>query len=319
MNFILRALADQQAGVVMREQARQSGYSDGEIDRLVRRKEWVAIRRGAYVERTRLEQMSAADKHRALVHAVVRSLEVPAVVSHTSAVVLRGLPTWGLDLSEVHVSRADLHSSRKEAGVNHHSGDIRKEDVDQVDGINVMSVPRTVIDTARITPFEPAVCVADAAFHLNPGAQEATLTRLDDMRDWQGSINAGAVTAFANGDSESVGESRSRVAFYLVAIPMPELQAEIRTESGLFVARTDFLWRERRTVGEFDGKQKFSLYLRPGERPEDVLWREKQREDAIRALGYEVIRITWADLQDPEALARRIWAAFRRAGSRWAA
>lgn len=296
----------------MRDQARQAGYSDGEIDRLVRRKEWIAVRRGAYVERSHLEQMTDVEKHRALVHAVVRSLDVPAVVSHTSAAVLHGLPAWGLDLSEVHVSRADLHSGRREAGVNHHGGQIRDDDVALVDGINVMSIPRTVIDTARITDFEPAVCVADAAFHLFPDAQAQTLARLDEMRDWQGSCNAGAVLEFADARAESVGESRGRVAFRTAGLPRPDLQVEIRDASGLFVARSDYLWKEFQTVGEFDGRQKYDRYLRPGENMRDVLWREKQREEAIRALGYEIVRIIWAELSDPEAIARKVWAAFRR-------
>jgi hypothetical protein len=32
----------------------------------------------------------------------------------------------------------------------------------------------------------------------------------------------------------------------------------------------------------------------------NALMREKRREDALRALGYRVVRLTWSDLRRPE-------------------
>lgn len=212
MRTDLAAVAAQQGGVVMRGQAIAAGYSADDIDHLVRRKEWVSLRRGAYMERDVHDAMTDVERHLALVHAVVRSLQQPAVVSHVSAVVLRGdLPTWGLDLSEVHVSRADLHSPRHEAGIHHHAGALPAEDVEKVNGVRVTTLARTVVDTARTTPFEASVVVADAAFRTAPEAQAVARARLDTMRDWPGARNASAVLAFADRRSESVGESRCRV------------------------------------------------------------------------------------------------------------
>jgi len=48
----------------------------------------------------------------------------------------------------------------------------------------------------------------------------------------------------------------------------------------------------------------------------EVLWQEKRREDRLRALGLEVVRIVWADLYRPEALAARVRQAFARAEGR---
>lgn len=121
MNLILKAIASEQAGVITRSQALAAGYNDDEIARRLRSRRWKSVRRGAYVEREN-DAMSGVDLHRALVYAVVMRLDAPAVVSHISAAVMHGLPTWGLDLSEVHVSRADLHSPRREGGVHHHAG-----------------------------------------------------------------------------------------------------------------------------------------------------------------------------------------------------
>ena len=46
-----------------------------------------------------------------------------------------------------------------------------------------------------------------------------------------------------------------------------------------------------------------------------ALRREKVREDRLRKLGYEVV-LTWADLDDPSLVARRLEAAFARARTR---
>ena len=121
---------------------------------------------------------------------------------------------------------------------------------------------------------------------------------------WQGVPDARRVVAFADARSESIGESRSRVAIALAGLPPPQLQWPVRL--GGSTAYTDFAWPERRTVGEFDGKVKYGRLLRPGQSPGDVVYAEKLREDAIRAQGLEVVRWTWADLGDFADTAARI-------------
>jgi hypothetical protein len=134
--------------------------------------------------------------------------------------------------------------------------------------------------------------------------------------DWPGSRSAGRVTVFADGLAESVGESRGRVKIAAAGLPAPELQVEMCDDFGLVVARVDFLFRAMRTIGEFDGRIKYRL-AGAGSDLEEVLWREKRREDALRALGYEVVRFTWADLEGaPQQLRRRFLAAFARATGR---
>ena len=113
-----------------------------------------------------------SQRHVAVVYAVVRRLDLPAAVSHQSAVARYDLPTWGLDLSLVHVTRGDLHSPRLEGGVHHHAGQLPQEDVRVVDGIVVTAPARTAIDTARVTSFEPSVVVADAILNAVAAASQ---------------------------------------------------------------------------------------------------------------------------------------------------
>jgi hypothetical protein len=74
-------------------------------------------------------------------------------------------------------------------------------------------------------------------------------------------------------------------------------------------------------VVEFDGFVKYGrTVVRPGEpAPGDVVFTEKVREDRLRTLGYEVVRIIWSDLADLPAVRRRIEAAIQRARGRRAA
>lgn len=314
MNEIFDSIAARQGGVVMRAQALTAGYSAAEIDRR-RQRQWVSIRRGAYADRAGWEAMSPVQRHIALAHAVVQSLEVPAVVSHQSAVVMRDLPAWDLDLSVVHVTRGDLHSPRLEAGVHHHAGKLLDEDLDMVGGVMLTAPARTAIDVARETPFEPSVVVADAMLHRGLVDKATMLDRLDRMRDWPGTCNAGRVVEFADGLSESVGESRTRVLFDAVGFPRPVLQKTITLASGE-LTRSDFYFEEDNTLGEFDGRTKYGRLLKPGEDPGDVVWREKKREDRLRDLGYEVCRLIWAELRNRSLVAERFRAAFTRAGRR---
>lgn len=316
MNIHLRSIAAMQGGVFMRRQAIAAGFAADEIDYRVRRGEWVSLRRGAYVEREIHDAMTDEERHLALIHAVVRSLDKPAVVSHVSAALLRGYPTWGSDLSEVHVTRGDLHSPRREAGVYHHVGELLAGEVVVVDGVKVTSVERSVIDTARFTSFEAGVVTADAAFRADPAAHARALARLDTMRDWKGARHAGAVLAFADSRSESVGESRCRVLFHDVGLPPPDLQREFYGPDGRLIGRSDFYFEEERTIGEFDGKGKYLRSLGPDDDPGEIVWKEKKREDALRALGNEVGRVIWIDLDYPKAVAARFRRAFARARQR---
>ncbi len=80
----------------------------------------------------------------------------------------------------------------------------------------------------------------------------------------------------------------------------------ISDESGCFVGRVDFLVAGR-VVVEFDGAVKYA-----GAEGRDGLIAEKRREDRLRALGYEVVRLTWDDLAHPERVLGAIRAALLR-------
>jgi very-short-patch-repair endonuclease len=95
------------------------------------------------------------------------------------------------------------------------------------------------------------------------------------------------------------------LVFAGLGLPAPELQAEIRDVGGRLVGWVDFLFREQRLIVEFEGRVKYD-----GADGRDALFREKRREDALRALGYQVVRLIWRDLHDPALVGRLITHAF---------
>ena len=73
------------------------------------------------------------------------------------------------------------------------------------------------------------------------------------------------------------------------------------------MARVDFLVTGTNVVVEFDGRMKYDSGD-PG-----ILWAEKKREDALRRLGYVVVRLTWADLERPGAALAKVRSAIAAA------
>lgn len=304
-------------GSVLRREALEAGLRAEDVRWLVRQGTWVRIRRGAYATRTSWTSMSDAERHLVTARAVLRSLVEPAVLGHVSAAVVWGLPVWGADLSRVHVIRpARRHGARTESGVVHHSATLPDAHVRDMAGIPVTSPGRTLVDHARSTSFEPGVVTLDAGLHRGLTTQAELLDLLTWQLDWPGSRAAGRAIAFADPLPESPGESRGRVRIAQAGLPEPVLQAEIRDTTGRFVGRTDFLFEGQRTIGEFDGRIKYRGRV-AGQSLEDVLWQEKEREDKLRSLGYEVVRFVWDDLdRSPTWLRQRFREAFSRASGR---
>ena len=58
---------------------------------------------------------------------------------------------------------------------------------------------------------------------------------------------------------------------------------------------------EGKVIVEFDGAVKYD-----GATGREALVSEKVREDALRALGYRIVRIMWADLNDPAAIRAKV-------------
>jgi predicted transcriptional regulator of viral defense system len=301
VNPKLKVMSEQRKGWFKRSDVLAAGYSDAELRRRLRRGQWGRLSRDAFVERSGWPvDESPWDRARRLhlltVRAVTERLE-DVVVSHQSAAVLHGLPTWGLDLDRVHVTRS-TGRVRSAGTLSVHRSPLDADEITEVDGLRVTTVDRAITEAACTASYEVGVVLADAALREGLVSSEQLLRTADRHRHWAGSPAARAAARFADGLSESVGESRLRVLMDNFRLPSPRLQVEIRADNGELIGRVDFLLPSDLVV-EFDGALKY------GETAEAVMT-EKWREDRIREQGYRVARVIWSDLDRPQATAARL-------------
>jgi predicted transcriptional regulator of viral defense system len=298
--------------LLRRSQALVDGYTDGELARAVRRGELRRLQRGTYVPSSASPPGDAGAAHRLAVAATVADLRSPAVVSHTSAAAVHGLPLWGVRLDRVHILRTPPASGSGSRRLRLHVARCADDETTVVDGLLVTTATRTVVDVARSVSFESAVVTADFALRARATTPEALRDSLARMGAAPGVCQAARVVDFADARSESVGESRSRVTLHRLGLPSPDLQPRVLRRDGTVIGRSDFGWEAFRTLGEFDGRVKYGRLLKPGQAAGDAVFLEKRREDEMRDHRWEVARWTWDELDRPRIIADRIRRAFAR-------
>ncbi len=290
--------------LIARDQALLFGISRDDIKRRLERRQWVALRPGAYVRADVLASLSSVQRHVLQVDATVNA--VTDIVSHRSAAVLHGIELRHVPGRRVSVTRPSASSGRRTPVLHVYCAPVPQDEQTMIGPHRVTSAARTIIDLARSLPFEDAVAAADSALNRSLVSREELAESVARALRRPGTRAAQRVVAFASPLAESVGESRSRVLITRELLPVPTLQLAVRDESGLVIAHSDFGWEEFGTVGEFDGAEKYGRLLRPGERPGDRIFEEKLREDHLRRLGWNVVRWTWPELDEPGVIGDRI-------------
>jgi hypothetical protein len=193
-----------------------------------------------------------------------------------------------------------------------HAGRLDPGDVVAIHGVRATSPGRTLVDLARTTSHPTAVIAADYALArrlVAPGELALALAAAGHCR---GAAAARRALLFADGRSESAGESRTRLVLHQGGLPPPHLQVQIYAQDGTFLGRVDLGYPELGVLIEFDGKVKYQQPFRPGQTPAEVVIAEKLREDRLRALGYVVVRFVWSDLADPAGMAAIVATALER-------
>ena len=284
-------------GFFRRADALAVGYTDRDLQQARRTQQIVRLRHGSYAPADAYARASPGERHLVLAGAVISAQRQPVALTGPSAAVLHGHAVWGHDLEQVHLVRLDGASGRREAGVVHHR--MTKDIVDalcSVGGFVAVNPARALWEVAVMSDLESAVITADSALHGDPAMLPDLRGFADSFAHRPGSRTARLALRLADPATESPGESIVRVKCYRFGIPRPVAQYVVRASDGREVGRCDYCWPQYRHLGEFDGKVKYAALLRPGEDPSDVVFREKQREDALRAAGYGMSRWTWADL-----------------------
>jgi len=303
-------------GVFLRREAEELGYDDKTFARLVRLDVFHRVRHGAYTFGTIWDRLTANERYGLLCRAAYRQARTEVVLSHLSSANEWGCPLWDAATGEVHLTRLDGRTGRREAGVCQHRGVLRDGDVVMRNGVPVMNPTRTALELTTVTDVEHALVEVDHLLHCELTTPERLESRYQLMERWPDTLRTNLVLRLMDGRSESVGETRIRYLCWYMGLPAPIPNYPIRDRHGRVIHRVDLAWPELGLFLEFDGKAKYQRHLRPGESVTDAVLREKQREQLICELtGWRCIRVVWADLYRPRETAARIRAMFRPMGT----
>jgi hypothetical protein len=179
---------------------------------------------------------------------------------------------------------------------------------DEIDGVAVTSLARTLVDLGRIESMANAVVAMDAGLagvRLGGYAYAVTaqelLKELARAGSGRGVRSARWAIEFADEKSASPGETLSRLSIARARLTPPVLQQRFVDDEGAMF--TDFWWPDFDVVGEFDGAGK---YLRKewmdGRSAADVVIDEKRREDRLRRQVSRVVRWGWDVAGSPARL-----------------
>jgi hypothetical protein len=284
----------------------RAGGSNRDLVRMVDAKAWHRLGRGSFVSAAVWAIANERARHRMAVAARLRGKDARWAAARRSAAVFHDLPLLG-QVPAVPQLLRDPDGNRSK-GKNRHEriATFTEAEREEIDGVAVSNLARTVNDLARQEAFRNGLIAADGALRRGMG-QDELLAMAKAHKDWPGGWNAIMVARLANGLHETALESLSWAACHTLGLEMPEPQIQVFLGSRL-IARVDGLWRARNTIGQADGLYKYNDRL--------GVIKDKKQDEELEDLGFEVARWGWDQAYRPEGvLDERLRRAFER-GSR---
>lgn len=290
-----------------RRQLFDEGWSTSDIARSVRRGELDRVATGRYVVVTPGPPVRASDRHVALAKATMLS-DDQHFTDETAALLL-GLPVLKVPRLLQVGCPGDGSSWRRQDRIVR-STSMPHAPVVTVDGVRVSSPTRTVLDIACRRGIEAGAVVGDQALRARLTTSSELTVLLPRYAGRVGVARARAVVPILDAASESVGETRSRLAIRAMSIPQPVTQFEVRGEGGIVIARLDFAWPEQRVGGDFDGMIKYRGTF--GKNAADVIRDQQRRDAALQRAGWTPVHWLWEDLDRPGDLELRLKRALKQ-------
>jgi hypothetical protein len=221
-----------------------------------------------------------------------------AAISGASAAYMYGADV--LERDEPVEITIPLHARlRSKQGVAVRHAELGPADIDHHEGVPRTAPDRTAFDLARWRePEMEAVVAVDAMLtrcHITVDGIKAYARTHPHLRRTR---KLGRVLTLAACGAESPMESRLRLVLVGAGLPMPTLQHLVNDHAGLFIARLDLAYPERRLGVEYDGGGHWD----PRAIKKDLL-----RQNALRAGGWSLLRFTDDDvLRHPARLLAQV-------------
>lgn len=302
------------------------GWTRHEVDCAVEAGDLVWLRHGWYAVPRPHPLVAAWEQHQRehLDRLRLALLRFPGhAASHTSGALIHDLavsiaPATPVDLTAIH----RVACSRREPGLVLHHSDSMANAIEEVEGLSVTTLDRTIADFLRLRRLPHGLALLDDA--LRRGLTDVDRVRrvLDQQKRWRGRPRALGALSLADPVRESWAESYSFGQLHLLGVPMPLHQVDVLDENLQWLARVDGLWPQAGVVGECDGLDKYFLSPPDDERtPEEVvrqnLAAEKLRQEPVERLGLPFVRWAPSEIrEDPWAVMTRLNAAFAKARPR---
>jgi hypothetical protein len=237
--------------------------------------------------------------------AAVLAIGEHAVLSGRTALELHGL-TAAVS-TDIHITVPFSKCPKSRPGLVIHQSRFDPDDVVELDGLRVLSLPQTLADfLCDGDRFAAFACVDEALHGLSPRDDLALRTaireRLHARADRRGFNTAKTLLHLATGKADSPPESIFRLRVVEAGFPVPQAQHEIFTIDGQVLYILDIAWPEVRIALEYDGYASH-------EGRED---RDAERDSRMAGRGWITIRADAADLRDPSRVIGELRAAFRK-------
>jgi hypothetical protein len=257
---------------------------------------WQRLLPGIYVWR------EVALSHRDRCFAVGLYLDGRGAVSGRDAATM-----WGADVlvlrARIEVTVPRETRLRAPRGLTVVRSPLPAADIASSAGTPVTTPSRTAFDLARRLPLIEAVVCVDAML-------AARLVTVDDLRrsarprtGWTGLPRLRKVLLLCDAGAESPQETRLRLILVAGGLPVPVTQYEVRTTSGLFVARLDMAYPKSRLGIEYEGDH---------HRGRGAFQHDLRRVNNLRACGWTVLRFGARDLREPKRVVATVRAALTR-------
>ncbi|WP_166980908.1 hypothetical protein [Paramicrobacterium fandaimingii] len=291
------------------------GATTHDVSRAIRRQcesgALIRLGRGAYLAASEWAALDDRARLIARMRAVQARHSTPIVFCRDSAAAVLDYPAYGyFGAVPQAISRRPRQSTPE---LRWHRGSLDDDEIVEGDGFFITSPERTLWDIACAAPLARAVGMLDAGIRtLRPKdaavsaprvSREQLLERVSTRSGKRGAVRAARSIGFARDGADSLGESLSRVQEYLFGFEEPDLQVSVSDADGE-IGVADQCWRDHRVLGEFDGYEKYTRNrYAHGTAPSEIVFREKVREDRMRATGGGMARWLWADAHDGTRLA----------------
>lgn len=284
----LAELAARQHGVVGRRQLMRLGLGEQAIESRIDAGRLHRIHAGVY-----------SVGHRAITRegrwlAAVLASGRGAVLSHLSAAALWGIRPSSRSQVDVTVS----HRSRSSAAIRRHVAALPEDEMTVHGGIPVTTVPRTIFDLAAISSIDRVESAIRQAEYLQLHDRLSLLDMIERYRGRRGvrrlRESLSRTESLPSGRTRSPLEERFLPFLRRHGLPRPRLNDWIAVGAKRF--QVDCRWPGTRQVVELDSWQAHGTRI--------AFREDRARDRALRAAGYDVTRISWAQLDDePEAVA----------------